>query len=1291
MISLMTAAVAINVATYIFTKGGDWLFSKSLDALVDSYKSDPKSFAEQLEIIIDESIKEFKVNHATKKNKNQKCFYEHETFVKELLKYSFTKEIDEKSIFDSIDSASDIVKPTQEDITVFLKIFIEKVDDNEQLKEINLKENLTTDIVNIYTALDNGFKSLNTKLDEIRESQDVVMSELGSLRNELKDSVEPKLLIEWEQQIVEISQHLNTLQPKTAIKRLSLLKERIENEGKLSSVFEAKIAYLLGRCHSELLGGDVYEKGGKEYILAETLVPNNDKYKKAAAIAYLNSGDNKKSMELSEELLTRDKNSLQGWLVRCYLKNESAIEYFNEVPIEIFNNKNFQLNIVNWLFNKKYVTSINHAQQLGFNLLDFNNSSGIQIDFSNRKYWTIWLQLQLAKYFQNNVIVFDINTTSRKSELEKIYNFLGDILSFVDGTEVEEDYIMAKFQYHFIGYILTGDKSEIKELKKIFSSANINEPSYVSQYAMALANMGDNHHISESIQVIDNYKGEKGSSMVLHKLRAYYMLNDIEGARLAFKDFLKYIKIENRKINDYDIINLVQYFDFIIKDKEKEIEEDLNYVLANFEFETPTTLLLLKLYVQSSRKDIFTVSEKDIDVDLIVDYANSNTKVITAFVASVLLRLGESDRAISYLKPHINTKFYTEELRLYCIALFHSNGSKLELREILKDVRENEVSDGELLMLEFELCRIMNDSDGILEIATEGVKRYPTSQRFNYLLLIAYEQSGKVDEAIRFSEKIDRISWTNEGIALQVVGCLFRIGRYLQSIELAYKIASNKDSIKARTAYASSFFHYPENVFSNPTVVELDAYVEVLINNEKHVIHVTKDNIKEPNVEILLGKTVKETFSIGSLLHGNYQTGIITNIRHRYSQLFYEIAEDSDNPLLNSPIKQFQLEGDDVESMKNSIIKHLGASAIYRKTLIQDSLNKFYNGELSFSNIAKAVLDDKLFEAYFAFTDNSSNGFRTIPSVNFKNFSASEFTICLDITSICLLYELSKQFNIPTVDVKYVISNNIKTILHNEKVQTMSSNAPIASMNVTMDDVFTTPYPENYQENWLKRYTELERWINDNCVYTKVVEKLDILAGKDLDISSDLVVSHASDSILLSQRENHVLVTLDTIYFLGFKEFTGRVISFENFISVCYPDIYLPTLKEMIKRKFIGVTIDTEIIRDEYLKVITNQQNNYNICIENLRYTWNPNPKHLQSSVKFLKWLCLLPYLPKAQKIRAVNQIFLMLLSTGDESVYIHLNSIVSEEFSLLHLYKDDILVELELIYQALRRNKKPH
>ncbi len=1286
MISFVTAAVAINIATYIFSKGGEWLFSKSLDALSNSFKSDPKSFSEQLKTIIDETIEDFKTRYLAGKKTKSKQFYEHEIFLQELLKYSFTKEIDIQLILDSVSNANDIERPTQEDIAIFLQIFLEKVDENKQLKEINLKENLTIDVVNIYTKLDSGFNNLDSKLDELKNGQDIILSELGSLRTDFDNAVEPKLLLEWEQQIVEISQHLNTLQPKTAIKRLLSLKDRIENEGKLSNTLEAKISYLLGRCYSELLGGDAYEKGGKEYILANTLVTNNDKYKKAAMFAYLQNGNYEKSHVLAEEILIKDKDSLQGWLVRCYLKDENALEYLKKIPTELFSNKNFQLNILNWLFNQKYIPSINYAEQIGFDLLDFNTLPEIKIQFSNRKYWTIWTQLQLTKYFQNNVIVFDINTTSRKGELERIYSILKDILSFVSGTEVEEDYLLAKFQYHFIGYMLTGDKGEITELKKIYSHTDIDEPSYVSQYATALSNMGDELHIKESIQIIDDFTGEKSSSMALHKLRAYYMLNDVEGARSAFKDFLKYINIECRPINDYDIINLVQYFDFIVKDK--GVADDLNYTLDNFEFETPMTKRLFTLYVQSSRKDIFEIDKINVDIDSIVEYANNNAKIITAFVASVLLRLGETDRAINYLKEHVDTKYYTEELRLYCIALFHSEGNKIELRELLKSARENKASDRELLMLEFELCRLMNDNDGILEIAIEGVKRYPFSERFNYLLLTAYEQTGRIDDALSFSEKLNGINWTNEVFALRVVGCLFRIGKYLQSIELAYKMANNKDNIKARTAYASIFFQYPEGTFSNPNVVTQDAYVDVLINNEPHTIHITKDNIKEHNVEVLIGKTIKDTFTIGSILDGNYQTGVVTNIRHRYSQLFEEIANDSSNPFLNSPIKKFQFEGDDVESLKNSIIKHLGASAMYRRAIIQDSLNKFYSGELSFSNIAKAVLNDKLFEAYFAFTDRSSDGFRTIPSINSKTFSVSECNICLDITSICLLYEVSKEFNIPTVNVKYVISNTVRTILHNEKVQMMNSKAPIASMNVTMDDVFTTLYPENHQENWLKKYTEIEKWIDDNCVYTKVEEKLDILAGKDVDISSDLVVSLAADSILLSRREKHILVTLDTIYFLGFKEFADRVISFENFISVCYPERYLSIMKEMVKRKFIGITIDTEMLKDEYLKVITNQQNNYNICIENLRYTWNPNPKHIQSSVKFIKWLCLLPYLPIVQKIRTANQIFLMLLSSGEKSVYQNIKRMINDEFRLLYQYNDSILDELELIYQAVRRKE---
>lgn len=1264
--SLIVASVVEKTVKYLSEKGSDYLVEKGFNFIIDSFKHDKSDFEKKLLDVINNTISQYET--ANPLYDDSIPFYSSEIILNELLKYRFTGDIDSISIQKLIEEGGNVNFPDKNEIENFLKLFTENANRDEKLKNLNLKINTDEEIFTISREIKKGFETIRIELQE--------------LKREIRGKGSQELVHDWFIQIDEINKNIQDFKPHTALERVKSLQQRFQDAGILNNTLEAKMSFLTGKCYAELSGAAIKEISAELFIKAHKKLPGNNTYKENAALSYCSLKQFDKAEDLANEILIYDEFNILAWLVKDIVQGPKSIEYQNQVPNLVSENKAYQLNYVHWLIASRNIETLKDIESFNYNFLDINPDAPKEINHNNRTYWSMWIKILMMKYYENNQLqtTHAINKNVPEIEvLKHINNLLGKIVAATRNTELEESNKEFEFEYYYTTFLIDGTTNKIIELEKAYSE--IKKPSPINTLQLASAYNSDDAHIRKSIELLNNYTGPKIATFYLYNIMSYRSLNDIDNARKTFKELLNYISNNgSREIEGTDLYNLIQYFDNVLKNKTTETKEDFDYVVTNNRFQNQEFKELLELYI-SAGNNLF----KEIDIEKrfekLIESKITQYGYIKDAISVSLMRWKLYNEAVRYIKGYIDLENFSKTHEIYCDALYRGEGNKPELLTLLKKLRLKGTTSYFLLKMEVDLNAKLNDWNSVLEICEFALTIYASSNEFAYFYLAACERIHDINKIIEFIPKIKAYNF-NSDYALNVSGIMYKAGQYNAAINYLYDIASNKLNKRARQEYLGMMFSSPEDVFPNPVTVDVDTYVEYTIDNKKYDAYLTEENISDDNYSKLRGKTVLETFAVGSLSKGDLTFGRIDAIRNKYTFLLKEIMHERQDPLSENHIKSFTIEGEGPEALRASMIKAVGIEGTMRQEHIKSVLDDFYSGKLPFAFAAYGLFKDDLFEAYFALTDKGTSYFRTIPSYLIKGVQNDDCKYVLDITSVLFLYQLSKKTNIQ-YDQKFIISSYVQTMLLTKSLDVENSTKPKMSANVTLDNMHVTLYPDNYHELQVDLYKDIDKWVKENCIVEHAEESLDILIKDEREFIHSQITLYLNETSLLASRNNYMLVTLDTSYLHFFREKLNQM-SIDEYFKLKHPSNFLEAREFMLEKRLVGITIDFDLLKSEYERKLTNQPNNFSLCLENLKMIWNPNPEHLASVVSFLRWVYMLPYILDAEKSRTSNFAFMNLVQGISKPLLSVLLVEIKDKFRLLPIHEVAIMQELAIVIQTL-------
>ncbi len=1229
-------------------------------------KSNLNEYQRELSKVISATVNQYKEKFYVEET-DKIPFYVSKTLFDEFLKFRFTKKLDKQKIKKAIDADKRIILPSDVELNNFFEIFDKKLLNSTKLKQLNIEINFKEEVFNVS-------EFLRSDNDEIKKS----LSEIKGILHEKNISIE--LQDEWNKQLDEIFEEIKSFKSFTAKQRLESLELRINEQSIQSANLFARIYYLKSECLNQIGTEETHEEQAKLIIKCYKLQPSNFDFKTSAIFGYYQLKEFETAQKLSDEVLNYDEFNILGWVVRCYLADKEFKNVLKIIPKAVKSKNLFKINLCNWLLARRYKKSFEDFKQLELSLnLDYDIKPSFS--YKNMRYQHMVVTYLLGNFYEKNSSVpsqLKYDKACNSIEFNYAYEILKLSTDNLRGTEIESSYYYYQFQYYCCSFILKQDEKFVAHMQVVFDKMKLKSIDVYLRMMQAYNSLNTREAFLKAIEVAEEYKGENNDSLQLFIAGNYGFINEKEKQTEAFIKFIE----ANLEIDRLFFLNFISFVRF----SKVLVTEGLKNVIEHTLSEKLSTkqeyAQLLKVFCFINLR-IGTYSNSEIDalIESAKNCADINDVSVSTEVAYSYCYNKQENKAKTYLRLFINKEQPAESLRLYCKTLFNSEGDKIELLEILEKWRENWEPDYELLQIELELRMLQCKWDETIKISKVALKYFSTSDFFIDALFISLNNDMQFEDIKNEYSLLEKKIFHQEHIAANISKALLRAGLYEESIELLYQHAEKKENVQCRREYAVLFIKYPEDLFKRYDFVEIDTYVNYEINGSENILHLTESNKNIDSNYLFLGKKVGESFSIAQKYSDVFSQVKILQVFNKYSALLHELFKEAENPLSGHLLQSLKFKGESVEEMNETFIENFGVRGSLQKQNVEIRLEDYYNGKISFGEVTRAVFRGDFIDAYFILSNQNGKAFKSISTVISPNLNLNdEIKYVLDFTSVCLFYQLSQELDL-NFPKKFYISHLIREKIIQELEEVKLNPKSDFSISITVEKVIPFFYDEHFNVRRINTFQTLLDWVNANCIFVDVPERLNLIAGPhSIFKAPDLFMDILIDCRLLIDKENYVLLTNDVIYYRLLKGGTNNIISPLHFLEKYHSEQNTDYISFMLKHNYVGIPITSSILNDQFYKMLSGAEDNrFSICLENLRYGWNPDYRHIKESIKFIKGLYVGSLIDKKIREQTTFAIFQNLIAGMEPRLVNALMQLINTEFNLLAIQKINVLQLLTL------------
>ena len=1191
------------------------------DKLKEIGKDKRTSYEKELFQIINEVITEFKSNFDYNDVAGKYSFIKSAKLIELLLEYSFGKELNRNELIQVLKNEPNIIPPDDKQLEFVIGLFHKKVKESETLKELNIEDNFKKEIFQISKVI----KEVEEKTEKIEMTLEKLVCQTQSSLSQVFHS-----------ELSDIEKCLESFQVVTALELLKGLKKRIELNGVIDKILNARLTYFEAVCVREIPTFPLVQSS-KLFIKAHNLSPDNLSFKKTACVEYINVNQQEKAEILADELLRFDEFDITGWVIKTIV-SDNIRSFVEKVPDIIKDSAGYNNSVAYYLIFKKMVTHPFQIEDYGVKI-KVNEEQFRELTLFTKAEWTLNItllyNLELTKREQQYISGKDFGI-EKTPELKLLISFLEKFVGAIENSEMKESIVLSKFMLEYYRYRITNDSNCVIELDKICNGLELDSLT-ATQYCQVL-----NHceRYKDSLEVLNKFTNPKDqyyTQIQIFKCVIYTIIKDIDNAILVFESFIESIE----KVNYKQYKNLVMIISncFVNKVDENIVDRLIDKTIkSDFLSETHKELAEIQLRLKFSP---FDDKYKEKCIEELKQISQSVPEREKIFLMDCFLMVGESGLAVKTGSYIINDPVISEELGILIIALYENLRNRNEdkssnhstLMELLAFWRNNarQISI-RFLEIEHSLFVSLNDWKNACKIVSQMYKYDPLREPYIAFYLQALFKIDDTESILEVSESIPA-KFTNESYGLTIANILYakKINTE-KAFDIVYNLALNKSNSSARTFYFGQGSMMREDKFIKYDIIEADTYVEYVIEGASYEDHI--DNNHE-----WLGKSVGEEILKEQPLIGIVKKIIINRCYNKYLKLFYEILKEANNPNNKMGIQSVEFDTSSSVAFEEQLKNMLGIQGEREEEFRKEQIAKFNNYQIGFTTITRSLFKEDFISSYNTLVITSK--MNIVPKMKFA-FNYSKGTkFILDFSSMMLFFKLEKQFGI-SFNHKFTISTILLQYIEDLIVEEENTPKSTMSVQVTTKSVVPSLRPENYKEQRIEYLKSIKDWVVSNCETEIVKEKLDVilkLEGEPKGKFFQLLV----DNLMLSQRTGYCLLSGDPDYFLMFPNTAMQIQSPELYLNEEVDDLDKKELyKFLLSKNYIGLTIPSDNIYQEFIDYLSMKQNSFKTVLDNLPQWLNPHKSKIDDLTTFISNLYLLSAIKNEDK----NKHFHIVLSS---------------------------------------------
>jgi hypothetical protein len=1087
------------------------------------------------------------------------------------------------------------------------------------------------------------------------------------------------LLSDFKGQLKSIEQLINSFKPKTALELLNNLEKRVvEIEIQDKNKILSKISFLKGVCKREL---NEYKKedSAEDFIKASNLNPNENSFRERACVEYLNLNDNEKALIKAEEILQIEEYSKSAWFVKAITSTDIKT-FLSLIPKVVFENYNFRLSIIFHIITTENLSFLEDLSDYDL-VLDIDFEKYSEVTFDNLEAWRIAIDLSINKVFNDypsKYISGEHFIMKDNPLIEKVFNLLELYVFKLSDTEIKDSISHQKFYYNYFGYLLTNEEIYYQGILNEYSNTPKPFWFYTFSFCQILNHRKDYEKSLDCIKEYEQSEGILSSEFYLVKSTVFYLNGKGNEVVDIFNHYLKSIEI----IEERNGINILEAFlNILFKKVDDNIlsQQLINILEKEFKSSELKDLCEITIRVRYLKENDNIISER---LEVLMNYKDFDINWKN-LIAENLNSIGRRNEAIHFLEGYVNKLIVSESLRFFIILLHEQLcdkncqeiGRYTEVLDLLKFWRLNsKYPDIRLLEYEHNLYTEINDLKSLEEIDEYLYSKFPDNEQYILLYLNVLERTYNKE---RIKEVSDKIQWEIEderfGVTLATVLMRNNVNTKM-GFDILYQLASNPNNTIARKNYfTSSLFLKEQEFFIGYNEVEIGCWVTYLVSDKKEHLRIERDSGLQKE---FIGRKVGETFTTVAGLSGKIITVQILEILNDAWHLFRMIQEEANNPVNELGFEALQMPSD-INDFEDLLKSHFGDVGTKEKEIKEKAFDDYFNYRIGFSEVSRIVFRKNFINAYLHLTGFVGNKFTTIPSGLTKQIflDNDKISYALDFSTLILFYFLEKE-----LEFKFKHNYSISYLLKNEiDVEIIELiNSPSSQMTIQVTNQFIRKFdtPEDYSQKRIEFLQSLLDWIERNCAIDLVPEKLDLLPKFGNQEKLDGFMKLLVDNICISDRQDFQLISSDSTLFLFSKRGNtiGNIINPEKYLLAFYPEkCNIEFYRFLLKSNYIGININLETLKNEFYQNLSNGQNFYNICLENLQFTIHGNPQIIIILSKFLKELYIMQVLTVEQKNNFAYNMLVRAIYGMPKDIFTALNLKLLEDFRLMGNLYDEL------------------
>lgn len=1109
------------------------------------------------------------------------------------------------------------------------------------LKEIKDLERFKEEIASL-TRIEKKIGDVEQKVDKLLENS------LPQSNNLLE--------VEWKRQIALYKEDIEQLKPKSSLKHLKALEESFaQHDIHPSKSLRSYIEFLKAQCY-ELLGTN--KEAYQSFIKAKNLNPVPLEIREKACISYTTLDQPKESLELANEILKEEEYNPIAWAVKVILSDEPDLEKRIEIaPNIVKKDRTFQRIVYfKTITDTKVQNKIPVYQDNGF-LKDVTHYSKSPLTYGNYKDRLFFIETILQQWLSTIYFDFISGSTQDPTTLGKIQQILRDFLDQLLGTEIEAHMNTYRFLNYYLNYLLNGTPQALKEMEILFPTITPKNDLMGIMLANSLQLTGN---IDRALEIINSLQ-DKSFELLSLKLFCLAKKKDFDNYAKTASDFLN----GTDKVNEQNCDIVIEIIDYLAE-FDKLNAFDFESFFENIESAPPSLkILTLNFYriLKGENLDNTLAELKNIEVKIVSEETN-----IRFFLPYCYFLLKEYDSAIFCFECYLNYDFESRDFKYYIVSLIESKINNKKLLTALENWRKNCSFNEEFLKIEIELNQRLQNWEKCLEIANSSLKEEPNEEWFLTAKILSISNLDSTDKERQLKEGINKLLeiGINDFNHVRIItNVLIENGDYQQARELLYEKAKDPENIPARMEYFLSSTKIPNDFFEIPEKVGVGHYVKYSRKGKVEDVKVVEGNALSSK---LIGTKVGDRVPVQDPITKELDNIEILGIMDKYHYLHWQIIQQVEkSPYSGLPFHSFELPSNDPDALKEKLITLFGANGSLDKVLTEKAISEYYANNISLTEVIMRAYRSEYFGGYFDLVYNK-NGIIQLP-INFysKQTSAPGSKFVLDFSSLIILHQITKSTDKEFPD-KFLIANgfiqHIKLAIKNESKEPKET----LSVNITLEGIEVQKNNKNRVSHNISYYKSVLEWVDKYCEVIIAESKLDYESAINLDSREDKILFQlfVENVALISDDENRILISDDHIYYKISPLTNGQIISTEFYINLRL-DNDEGFMYELIKNRYIGLSISKELLLSEYGKKRKEEPNFFEHCLKNCALQVSGTLLSAKTVVEFLKEMALDPLMDNEAFYLLCNGAFLVLLKNQRHmEVFTSTKAFIEGDFHLL-------------------------